>query len=112
MTQEMSHRDAKAEKLVEEIAEIWGPWGEPGGYYPAWVKRQRAKRTISRISQAIEKGEIKLPNEVGRWIPKSAGGDESGGGFSWRILKEIGRAPILIALSPTAQDKEGGGDVE
>lgn len=80
--------------------------GAPDDPCKVWIEG-----IITRIVQAIENGELmltkippKLPDEVGRWIPASAGGDEAGGGFARRILKEIGRAPILIALRPCPKD--------
>lgn len=89
-----------SEELVEEIADRIRR-GRLSGDRDIDV----AGELIDRIGQAYADG-MPLPGEVGRWIPKSSGGDEAGGGFAWRILKEIGRAPILIALRREEEQDE------
>jgi len=102
---------------VEEIAKIWEPWGGPGGYYPDWVKVQRAKATIALTLKAVVDGELDEALGVVGWGKMVACWDllsnepVVSGCFDERDIgkkaSELDEKMRFIALSPEGQEEEG-----
>lgn len=105
MTQE-PRKDEGYEELVEEIARrIISQFGLVRGSITA---HNLARRYIALVLQAVGDGEVKLPNEVGRYSNK---GKLTGAEWIMEMHLRLG-AREFIALRPKGKAEEKGGDVE